>query len=160
LNLSANKVGSIKPGVSAMRAPGFFRRLAAITYDTLLLLAVLFFATLLVLPFNHGEAFNSGQYFFPCYLVLIAFLFFGWFWTHGGQTLGLRAWKMRVIPERSGSISWKLAGFRFLAAMLSWGLLGVGFWWILVDPKRQALHDRLSKTRVDWVEAEKAHLDN
>lgn len=129
-----------------MSAPGFLRRLAAILYDLFLLIALLFVATALLLPLNGGEAFTAQQFFYPLYLLIISFLFYAWFWTHGGQTLGLRAWKIKVLTLDMKPISWKQALFRFAVAILSWGLFGLGFFWILIDKNRLSWHDHLSKT--------------
>lgn len=129
-----------------MSAPGFLRRLAAILYDLLLLLALLFVATALLLPLNAGEAFTTHQFFYPLYLLIISFLFYAWFWTHGGQTLGLRAWKIKVLTFDLKPISWKQALFRFAGAILSWGVFGLGFFWILIDKNHRSWHDNLSKT--------------
>lgn len=115
-------------------------------YDAFLLLAVWFLATALILPFNGGQAFSSGQIFYPLYLLAVSFSFYGWFWTHGGQTLGMKAWKIKVLTFQQQPLNWQQAGLRFCSALLSWGLLGTGFFWILVDKQRYALHDYLSKT--------------
>jgi len=130
------------------RPPSFFRRLAAAAYDGLLLLAIWFFATGVLLPLNHGQAFTAGQWFYPLYLLLVSFTFYGWFWTHGGQTLGLRAWRLVVLSEDRQPLSWRQAALRFVCALLSVGCLGLGFLWILIDKDRRAWHDRLSKTAV------------
>lgn len=137
-----------QPGSQPKRPPGLLRRLGAIAYDSLLLLAILFFATGILIPLNHGEAFTSEQIFYPVYLLLISFVFFGWFWTHGGQTLGMRAWKIIVLSEDGHPITWRQAALRFVCALLSWACLGLGFLWILIDKDRKAWHDRLSKTAV------------
>lgn len=137
-----------QPGSTARPRPGLLRRLAATFYDFLLLLAVLFFATAVLLPLNHGEAFAPDQFFYPIYLLLVSFAFYGWFWTHGGQTLGLRTWKLAVLTEHGQPVTWRQAALRFVAALLSWGCLGLGFIWILIDKDRRAWHDRLSKTAV------------
>jgi uncharacterized RDD family membrane protein YckC len=132
------------PGVHA--APGLLRRLAAIVYDTILLAAVLFAATAAILPFNAGNAFRPGQYFYPAYLIGVSFLFFAWFWTHGGQTLGMRAWKIKVLTTDGNPINWRQAVLRFASALISWAVLGLGFWWILCDKQKRGWHDRLSHT--------------
>jgi uncharacterized RDD family membrane protein YckC len=129
-----------------MSPPGFWRCIGAVVYDALLLLAVLFLATALLLPFNAGEAFTSGQIFYPAYLFAISFGFYGWFWTHGGQTLGLRAWKLKLLTPDQKPISWRQAFLRFSAALLSWTLFGLGFMWIMIDKKKYSWHDHLSKT--------------
>lgn len=120
--------------------------MAAQAYDLFLLLAVLFVATAIILPFNHGEAFASNQFFYPAYLLLVSFIFYGWFWTHGGQTLGLRAWKIAVLTADREPLNWKQALMRFCTALLSWLPLGLGFLWVLIDKDNKSWHDHLSKT--------------
>jgi uncharacterized RDD family membrane protein YckC len=136
------------PGVKADFTPSFFRRLAAMFYDSFLLIALWFLATALLLPFNSGQAFSSKQFLYPLYLILVSFGFYGWFWTHGGQTLGLKAWKMKVLTLEQQPLNWNQAAIRFLAAILSWTLGGLGFLWMLWDKNGYAWHDYLSKTSV------------
>jgi len=130
-----------------LSAPGFFRRLAAQIYDLLLLIALLFLATALLLPFTAGEAVSVQQtLIYRIYLLVISFFFYGWFWTHGGQTLGLRAWKIKVLTFDQKPISWHQALLRFATAIVSWSFFGLGFLWILIDKNRRSWHDNLSKT--------------
>jgi uncharacterized RDD family membrane protein YckC len=137
----------LKPGRYELSAPGFLRRLAAQIYDFLLLIALLFLATALLLPFTSGEAVSNQQtLIYRIYLTVISFLFYGWFWTHGGQTLGLRAWKIKVLTFDQKPISWKQALLRFVTAFVSWGFFGLGFLWILFDKNRRGWHDHLSKS--------------
>jgi uncharacterized RDD family membrane protein YckC len=121
-------------------------------YDSFLLVAVWFLATALLLPINGGQAFSSQQFFYPLYLLAVSFAFYGWFWTHGGQTLGLKAWKIKVQSLEQRPLSWKQAFVRFSAAILSWGVCGMGFVWILFDKNNCAWHDYLSKTRLFWIQ--------
>jgi len=147
----------LKSGNDTMSEPGFFRRLAAILYDLLLLIALLFVATALLLPLNAGEAFTTQQFFYPFYLLIISFLFYAWFWTHGGQTLGLRAWKIKVLTFDLKPINWKQALFRFAGAILSWGVFGLGFFWILIDKNHRSWHDNLSKTALFFDDKNTPH---
>jgi uncharacterized RDD family membrane protein YckC len=140
-----------KLGAEPPSAPGFLRRMGAIVYDALLLLAVLFFATAIALPFNSGQAFTAGQYYFPLYLLGISYLFYGWFWTHGGQTLGLRAWKIKLSNPDGSEVDWHRASLRFSAAILSWAFMGLGFVWCLVDKNGLSWHDHLSNTRLYFI---------
>ncbi len=135
-----------KPGNGPISKPGFLRRLTATFYDLLLLIAVLFVATALLLPLNGGKAFTAQQFFFPFYLLLVSFFFYAWFWTHGGQTLGLRAWKIKVLTLDMKPINWKQALLRFTVAIISWGFCGLGFLWILIDKNQLSWHDHVSKT--------------
>jgi uncharacterized RDD family membrane protein YckC len=131
-----------------MTKPGLLRHLAVIIYDFLLLIAVLFLATAILLPFNGGEAFTNHKILYSLYLLAVSFCFYGWFWTHGGQTLGLRAWKIKVLNYEHGVISWQQAFIRFAVAFLSWGLLGLGFLWVVIDKNQRSWHDMASKTEL------------
>lgn len=122
--------------------------MAAILYDIFLLAAILFIATAVALPLNSGVAFTSKQSLYLLYLLAVSFFFFGWFWTHGGQTLGMRAWKIKVLTVNHEPIGWGQALIRFIAAIVSWGVFGLGFFWILVDKHRRSWHDHLSRTTI------------
>ena len=125
---------------------GLPRRLAAAAYDAFLLFAVLFAATALLLPFTGGQAISPGNPAYLLYLLAVSYSYFGWFWRHGGQTLGMRAWHIRVRALRGGPVSWEQGAVRFLVAILSWAAGGAGFLWTCVDAERRAWHDRLSRT--------------
>lgn len=122
--------------------------MAAIVYDAFLLAAVLFVATAVILPLNSGSAFTSKQYYYPIYLIGVSFFFYAWFWTHGGQTLGLRTWKTKILTFDKRPITWRQAVVRFVAAILSWACLGIGFWWIGLNNQKYGWHDILSGTAV------------
>lgn len=129
-----------------MTKPSLLRHLAAIFYDLLLLSALLFFSTALLLPFNGGEAFTSRQIFYPIYLLCVSYFFYGWFWTHGGQTLGLKAWKLKAVSNNGNPITWRQAFIRFVVSIVSWGCLGLGFLWVFFNKGRLSWHDMASKT--------------
>jgi uncharacterized RDD family membrane protein YckC len=134
-------------------AAGLLRRLAALLYDSLLLLA-LWFATAAVLLAASGGLLSQPDR--PPWLLLleqtslllVTFLFWGGFWAHGGQTLGMRAWRLKLVNDEGGPISWRQAAWRCLAALVSLAALGLGYLWVAIDPQRRAWHDRLSGTRV------------
>lgn len=125
-----------------------WRRLAAMVYDSLLLFGLLFVATAILLPFTGGEAVATGTLWYSAYLVLVCFLFFGWCWTRGGQTLGMRAWKIKVQQADGNDLGWPQALLRFVFAAVSLAALGLGFFWMLLDSKKLTWHDRWSKTVV------------
>ena len=134
--------------VTPLKSASLPKRLAALFYDALLLVAVWFVATALVLPLNHGQAIHTGNPFYSSYLLFVSFFFFGWFWMHGGQTLGMRAWRLQLRRRDGLPLSWWHVLLRFLSAMPSWLLLGLGYWWILFDKEKLAWHDRFSET---WI---------
>ena len=115
------------PPAASVALAGLPCRLAAIVYDGLLLLGVLVGATALALGLAVA-AFGSeavrlhnpltGNPFFRTYLLLVCFFFYGGFWTHGGQTLGMRAWRLRLQRRDGQGISWWQALLRFLIGSL------------------------------------------
>jgi uncharacterized RDD family membrane protein YckC len=129
-------------------SPGLLRRLAAIFYDLLLLFALLAVATTLItLPFGmpEGGSLLAFQWFL---FEIIPLLFFTGFWWRGGQTLGMRAWRLKVVRMDGSPVRWGDALKRHLAALLSCLTLGLGFLWVLIDSNGLAWHDRLSGTRL------------
>jgi uncharacterized RDD family membrane protein YckC len=129
------------------------RRLAAMFYDGLLLVAILMIATALLLPFTGGAAITAAdhRWLASAYRLLLAglvALFFGTFWTRSGQTLGMASWRLRVEREDGTLLTWGDATKRLAAAVLSLLPIGLGFVWILFDREGRAWHDRLSRTRV------------
>ncbi len=127
---------------------GLLRRLAAAGYDAMLLASILFVATVPIVALAHGQAVRPHQPLYVAYLATLVYAYFGWSWTRGGQTLGMRAWRIAVRAADGGDIGWGRAGLRLAAACLSWALAGLGYLALLVDPQRRTLHDRLSGTRV------------
>lgn len=107
-----------------MTAPAFpaspWRRLAAACYDGLLLLA-LWMVTLLASLFVHnlfGLARNDHAN--SLCLFLTGLVFFGWSWTHGGQTLGMRSWRLRILREDGLPLRWPVAAVRYTLMLASW----------------------------------------
>lgn len=132
-----------------MKNTGLLRRIGAMLYDSLLVSALLFFATIPFIALNRGEAIETtGNLFYQAALLLVVYVFFVGYWTKRGRTLGMQSWEL-VIQNREGQLpSLQEASIRFFAAILSWLPLGLGFFWQLWDPERLAWHDRLSGTRL------------
>jgi uncharacterized RDD family membrane protein YckC len=129
--------------------PSLRRRLAAISYDAVLLAAIFMLASLPFVTYAAGPpAGTLLRISFQLYLALVAFLFFGWFWVRNGQTPGMLAWRLKLVQRDGAPVTWPLAATRFAAAFLSWTCLGLGFLWVLVDRDKLAWHDRMSGTRL------------
>lgn len=124
------------------------RRLAALLYDAFLLVGLLFVFTLLMIFARGGRAIAAGTLWYEAGLVAVAFAFCGLSWTRGGQTIGMKAWRIRVVAREGSTIDWSRAALRFFASWLSLLPAGLGYWWALVDRQRCCWHDRLSDTRV------------
>ena len=102
------------------------KRLLAIIYDSFLLIAVLFLAMAMLLLISGGHEFQAGNPLITAYILLVSFIFFGWFWTHGGQTLGMRAWKLRLQQKNGNPINWQHAAVRFVTALPAWIVFIIG----------------------------------
>lgn len=139
-----------------MQNTGLLRRLAAMLYDTLLVTALLFLATLPFVALRGGEPVESGEnLLYRVVLVAVVFLFFVGFWSRPGRTLGMQSWGLQLETEDGRIPSASTASLRFFAAILSLLPLGLGFFWQVWDAQRLTWHDRLSKTRLVYYPKEK-----
>jgi len=136
--LSGSK--SVKPEFST---PGLARRLGALLYDTLLVVAVLMVVTLPFVLLDLGQTpFHQSA------LLLTIFAFFAKFWRHGGQTLGMKSWNMRIISNNGKPITLIQCLLRIIAATLSILCFGLGYIWMLIDKDNLTWADRYSETRL------------
>jgi len=122
---------------------GLARRLASLLYEAVLVFAVAFLAGFVFL-FASGAARLEGWllHLHQAFLIAVLAAYFLWCWLRGGQTLAMKAWRIRltgVTPARALG--------RFLLAVVLVPT-GVGVLWALVDRDRQFLHDRLAGTRL------------
>jgi uncharacterized RDD family membrane protein YckC len=101
------------------------KQLAAMVYDSLLIIAILFISTAIALIFNNGNAIESNPI-FSLYLLLIIFIFYSWFWSKSGQTLGMRVWKIRIVSQFGGDPSWSICFLRLFSTII----FPITFWGI------------------------------
>ncbi|MGI9329250.1 MAG: RDD family protein [Gammaproteobacteria bacterium] len=132
------------------------RRLAASVYDLLLLAGLWMLAGLAVLGPRGGEAVPAGTYWFQALLLALTAAFYIGFWTRGGQTLGMRSWRLRVERRDGRPLGLATASLRLLASLVSLAPAGLGLLWILVDADKLAWHDRLTDSRVVVLSREEA----
>jgi len=126
------------------------RRLAAMFYDSLLVVAI-WTATIsvLVIFVAEGNAVDGLGYQLTLYLE--TFLFYLLFWRLKGQSLGMQVWKIKLVDQSGARPTYQQCTVRFLVATLSLGCLGLGFVWMLWDSKKQTWHDRISGTRIVFL---------
>ena len=84
----------------------------------------------------------------------MSYVYLGWCWTRSGQTLGMRAWRMRVRTRAGARLGWRHALARFAAGLVSIGCAGAGLLWVAFDRDGLSLHDRLSGTAIEMVSPE------
>ncbi len=126
-------------------------RLAAAVYDLLPLIGLWFVAAVLALAVTGGALDThtfTGKLIVQGFALTLSAAYFVVSWTRGGQTIGMRAWKLRVVDASGTALRWPQALLRFVTALVSIAALGAGFWWALFDPQRRAWHDITARTRV------------
>ena len=139
-----------------MHNTGLLRRLAAMLYDALLVIALLFMATLPFIAARAGEPVETGDnLLYRTVLIAVVFAFFVGFWSRSGRTLGMQSWGLQLETMDGQLPSATAATLRFFAAIVSLLPLGLGFLWQLIDRDRLAWHDRISKTRLVYYPREK-----
>ncbi|WP_108445409.1 RDD family protein [Halomonas denitrificans] len=136
---------------------GLGRRLGAMLYDGLLVLAIwiviaaLHLAVVRLVLGVPAEQVGVGAaqvLSLRLLMALGAFVFFAFFWTRGGMTLGMQAWRLRVQTRDGCSITALQALQRFLVATISLAAFGLGYLWILLDDEKRSWPDIVSNTRV------------
>ena len=166
-----------------MSHPGTFKRLLSALYDSFLILATTFLATALTLPFTKGDVAAGKNIYMSLYLLLVIYVFYGWFWTHGGQTLGMRAWKLKLVQIDGTAVNWQQSFVRVITGLPAWGLFFIGllvwivperitlsqtlsaipgwslavagFIWVLLDTRSNNWRDKLSGTHIIMTENNK-----
>lgn len=157
---------------------GLLRRLASLCYEILLLGAVLLGASALFTPLMvwSGQA-HWMNVLMQLFMALVMFVYFGYCWVRGGQTLAMKPWRLKLSLPDGRPLDWQHAAMRFVVAMvlfigvpalayLAWQPLfdtpktamkvallwcWLPLLWPLMDNDKQFLHDRLAGTRIQLL---------
>ena len=127
---------------------GLIRRIAALGYDILLVASLLMFVTLVFVGLRGGNTITPGSLLYQFALIATTAGFFVGFWVHGGQTLGMRAWRLKIEQRSGEALTWRIGMIRFGAGILSMLPLGLGMIWLLFDSDGLTWHDRIAGTQV------------
>lgn len=127
------------------------RRIAAAVYDTLIVMALLMVATAVALIPSGGSAVPAQTAWFQFYLLMWLLAYFGYCWTVGGHTVGMRAWKLQLVDVHGARVSWTRSAVRMSMAFVATMALGLQFWWCLFDREGQSFADRMVDTRMVWT---------
>lgn len=132
--------------------PGLWRNLLAMLYDTFLV-APLLMGNSLIMVTLFGPTTDVSQPAVPAWLMqstslVVIIAFFTLFWRKSGQTLGMQAWRIKLVDDTGEVPSTRQCVLRALAATLSLVPAGLGYWWSLIDRDGKRWHDRLTSTRL------------
>jgi len=161
---------NIPSAANTSATPTLKSRLASMVYESMLLFGVIF-VTGFLFSFLFGQKHALYlRHFMQGWLLFVLCVYFVWFWTHGGQTLAMKTWRVRLVAADGGPVRFGRALYRFLLCWL-WILPGLALAWLFgatawmmvwipalnmllwalaarLDPQRQFPHDRLAGTRL------------
>ena len=138
--------------ISTLPPPPLWRHCMAMLYDTLLVIP-LFMAAAGVWVAVLGPTDSISEPAVPAYLqwcswLVILIAFFGVFWRRAGQTLGMQAWRIKLITDSGEPLSWRSVILRVVGAFIAASPFAAGYLWRYVRPHRLYWHDSLSGTRL------------
>jgi len=158
----------------SLETPSLARRLAAFIYEGVLLFGVLMIAGYLYSSLTQQHHALQGQTGLQAFLFVVLAIYFVWFWSHGGQTVAMRAWHVRLLQHDGQPVGEWRASLRYLASWV-WFLPALAAAWLAelrsaaqifalmvvgvityalsarLHPERQFWHDALCGTRlVTW----------
>ena len=132
-----------------MNNTSLLRRLGACFYDAFLAFSLLFFMGLIynaIFGVENIQINNKHLIFYQLYQFIFLLFYFIFPWFKSGQTLGMKAWHIRLISNDNNKITLLQCFIRFFAGLLSWALFGLGFLYALINQKKLTLHDKLSNS--------------
>ncbi|WP_430462084.1 RDD family protein [Thalassolituus sp. LLYu03] len=143
--------------MSAQNYPtaNLLRRLAALVYDGLIVIALYIavgFVVVGLLKASTGEFPGALPWSVSASLLFtVSFLYYSHSWRKGGQTVGMKAWRIRLISEEKGPVRLSQCMLRSGIGFFSLLAAGLGYWWMLFDKRQRTWHDMASLTRVVFL---------
>lgn len=134
------------PDLNDCYPAGLWRRLAAIVYDSLLVLALWFLVGFIGVGIVGGEANEHWLFWLAVWSVPV--VFYAFFWRRSGQTLGMMAWRLRVQTKDGYPLNLRQTLLRLLGGLLSWIPPFLGLLWVVFDLEKRSWSDLLSGTQV------------
>jgi uncharacterized RDD family membrane protein YckC len=131
---------------------GLGRRALSLGYEALLLAAVVLAGSFPFVAMTQGAGVLARPL-LQLYLVALAGAYFTWQWRHGGRTLAMKTWRLKLVTREGGELAWRHALKRYCYSLAGTLALGGGFLWALFDREGLFLHDRLAGTRIIYVPA-------
>ncbi|WP_221798069.1 RDD family protein [Oceanobacter mangrovi] len=129
------------------------RRLAALAYDALVLLGVFLILGLVIVgiaaALNHGEPLGAlpGSIVYSL-IFCMCFFYYSTSWRRGGQTIGMKAWRIKLVADDGKPIRLSHCMLRTGAGFFSLMAFGLGFFWALIDKRQRSWHDMASLTHI------------
>jgi uncharacterized RDD family membrane protein YckC len=135
-----------------MENASFVRRIFSLVYDSLAIVGIIFSFTLLLVFINGGvpESGSLGDYSQLLITILSGPVFYSYFWiVNNGQTLGMQAWKIRLISKKKLTI--RICLLRCAFSTFSFLFLGIGYFYILFNKENRSLADIATNTKISRI---------
>tara|TARA_B100000475_G_scaffold78683_1_gene56803 strand:+ start:201 stop:620 length:420 start_codon:yes stop_codon:yes gene_type:complete len=133
-----------------MKDAGFFKRVFSLIYDSLVITGIILSLSLLLVLLNGGYAEeNSISGLIQLLIIILSGpCFYTYFWiANEGQTLGMQAWKIQLISQKK-DLSVALCLLRCFVSIISFLILGMGYFLILIHKENRSLSDLLTDTQI------------
>jgi uncharacterized RDD family membrane protein YckC len=139
-------------GAHALEYAGFWTRLAAFFIDAVIMSVVF----RMLFPFRGAGLLDLEKYWYFIPLITISNLLSGLtaiaysvvFWAWRGQTLGMMVLNIKVLRGNGSQMTFGYSLLRYLGYIICGMMLGTGFLWIIWDPRKQGIHDKIADTVV------------
>ncbi len=131
---------------------GLFKRLLSMLYESLLLIAIFAFGTLIFIKFFGDATLSPKRYFLQFFLWSLGGVYFIWCWLKSGQTLAMKSWKIQLVDYNGNNLTLPHCIKRYVLASLGLIFFGCGYIWALFDREGLFLHDRLTGSKVISLE--------
>ncbi|MFC3853694.1 RDD family protein [Salinispirillum marinum] len=132
-----------------------WRRLAAFFYDVLVVVGLLIILSFPYLGIYHwltgADAVATSTISFQVYLLFIVFGYVYLSWQRAGQTIGMKAWRIKAINQDGNRLNARQILLRFTVGLVSVLLCGLGYFWAFVDPQRRTLPERVSNSTTVFI---------
>lgn len=115
-------------------------------YDGVILLGLLIMASAVALPFGDINKAAFQDFWFTLWLLFVCFAYLAGCWRYGGMTVGMRAWRVKIVSGDGQLVSWPKCLLRLFVGIISISLFGLGILWALVDQKNRCWHDLAAGT--------------
>ncbi len=130
-----------------MLKPPIWKHFAAFVYDIFPILGILILTSGTILVFRSGNDVQPYTWWFILITYLEVALYYIYSWKIGGQTIGMKAWKIKLKSlNEQEQITWAQSTFRFIAGVVSTLLLGAGIFWKLFSNEQKSWMDLISSS--------------
>ncbi|MCF6288151.1 MAG: RDD family protein [Proteobacteria bacterium] len=125
-----------------------WKHLAAFVYDIFPVLGIIIVTSGITLMFRLGSDVSPYTWWFMLIIYLEIALYYIYFWKKSGQTIGMKAWKIKIKPcsPNQSHLTWRQASLRFIVGIVSTLMLGLGVLWKLFSKNNLTWMDMVSQS--------------